>query len=106
MFVVSSQSPVKSLPELLKFIKDNPGKITYGTTGEGSPQQLATLLFAQTAGSRESHMRTRNENLPVNESSQQFVPRGYRRSRVDVEGNTDLRMFQLDALGMNDVTPE
>ncbi len=50
VIVVSSQSPVKSLPELLKFIKDNPGKITYGTTGEGSPQQLATLLFAQTAG--------------------------------------------------------
>ena len=51
VYVVSSQSPVKSLPELLKFIKDNPGKITYGTTGEGSPQQLATLLFAQMAGS-------------------------------------------------------
>ena len=50
VFVVSTQSPVKSLPELFKFIKDNPGKITYGTTGEGSPQQLATLLFAQTAG--------------------------------------------------------
>jgi len=50
VIVVSAQSPVKSLPELLKFIKDNPGKITYGTTGEGSPQQLATLLFAQTAG--------------------------------------------------------
>src|SRR5207253_10880573 len=27
----------------------NPGKVTYGTTGEGSPQQLATLLFAQVA---------------------------------------------------------
>src|SRR5476649_2953589 len=50
VIVVSSQSPVKSLAELLKFVKDNPGKITYGTTGEGSPQQLATLLFAQTAG--------------------------------------------------------
>jgi len=50
VIAVSSQSPVKSLPELLKHIKDNPGKITYGTTGEGSPQQLATLLFAQTAG--------------------------------------------------------
>lgn len=50
VFVVSSQSPVKSLPELLKYIKNNPGKITYGTTGEGSPQQLATLLLAQTAG--------------------------------------------------------
>ena len=50
VIAVSSQSPVKSLPELLKYIKDNPAKITYGTTGEGSPQQLATLLFAQTAG--------------------------------------------------------
>ena len=50
VFAVSSQSPVKSLQELIKYIKDNPGKITYGTTGEGSPQQLATLLFAQMAG--------------------------------------------------------
>jgi len=50
VFVVSSQSPVKSLQELIKYIKDNAGKITYGTTGDGSPQQLATLLFAQTAG--------------------------------------------------------
>src|SRR5258708_18650951 len=50
VFVVSSQSPVKSLQELIQYIKDNAGKITYGTTGDGSPQQLATLLFAQTAG--------------------------------------------------------
>src|SRR6267143_2168058 len=49
VFVVSSQSPVKSLQELIKYIKDDAGKITYGTTGDGSPQQLATLLFAQTA---------------------------------------------------------
>jgi tripartite-type tricarboxylate transporter receptor subunit TctC len=50
VFVVSGQSPAKTLPDLLKFIKSNTGKITYGTTGLGSPQQLATLLFAQTAG--------------------------------------------------------
>ncbi len=50
VFVVSSQSSVKSLQELIKYIKDDAGKITYGTTGDGSPQQLATLLFAQTAG--------------------------------------------------------
>ena len=50
VFAVSSQSPVKSLQELVKTIRDNPGKISYGTTGEGSPQQLATLLFAQMAG--------------------------------------------------------
>src|SRR5215210_1797590 len=50
VFLVSAQSPVKSLPELLKFIRANPGKITYGATGPGSPQQLATLLLAQMAG--------------------------------------------------------
>lgn len=50
VFLVSAQSPVKSLPELLKYIRSNPGKITYGVTGPGSPQQLATLLLAQMAG--------------------------------------------------------
>src|SRR3982751_22469 len=50
VFLVSGQSPVKSLPELLKFIRANPGKITYGATGPGSPQQLATLLLAQMTG--------------------------------------------------------
>ena len=47
VIVVSAQSPVNSVAELFKFIRDNPGKISYGTTGPGSPQQLATLLLAQ-----------------------------------------------------------
>ncbi len=47
VIVVSAQSPVSSVAELFKFIRDNPGKISYGTTGPGSPQQLATLLLAQ-----------------------------------------------------------
>ncbi len=50
VFIVSGQSPLKTTGELLKFIKSNTGKVTYGTTGLGSPQQLATLLFAQAAG--------------------------------------------------------
>lgn len=50
VLVVSGQSQPKSLPELLKFIKANPGKITYGATGLGSPHQLATLLMAKVVG--------------------------------------------------------
>ena len=49
VFVVSAQSPVRTLEELLAHIRGNAGKITYGTTGQGSPQQLATLLLAQMA---------------------------------------------------------
>ena len=48
VFAVSAQSKIQSLAELVKFIRDNPGTATYGTTGQGSPQELATLLFAQT----------------------------------------------------------
>ena len=48
--VVSGQSQPKTLGELLKFVKANSGKVTYGTTGPGSPQQLATLLLAQVTG--------------------------------------------------------
>ena len=46
--VVSSQSPFQNLGDLLKFLRDNPAKVSYGTTGPGSPQQLSTLLLAQT----------------------------------------------------------
>jgi len=48
VFAVSAQSKIQSVAELVKFIRDNPGTVTYGTTGQGSPQELATLLFAQT----------------------------------------------------------
>jgi len=53
VFVVSSQSPINTIADLLKFVRDNPGKVTYGTTGDGSPQQLATLLLAQAMGLRD-----------------------------------------------------
>jgi len=47
VFVVSAHSPIQSLADLLKYARDNPGKVSYGTTGPGSPQLLATLLLAQ-----------------------------------------------------------
>ena len=47
VFVVSAQSPIKSIAELLKFVRENPGKASYATTGPGSPQLLATLLLVQ-----------------------------------------------------------
>lgn len=50
VLVVSGQSPLKSLPELLKFVRANPGKVTFGASGTGSPHELATLLMAQMAG--------------------------------------------------------
>lgn len=48
--MVSGQSQQKTLGELLTFVRANSGKVTYGTAGTGSPQQLATLLLAQLSG--------------------------------------------------------
>ena len=45
--VVSAQSPVQSFADLIDRALKSPQPLTYGTTGPGSPQQLATLLLAQ-----------------------------------------------------------
>jgi len=47
VIVVPMSSPIKSVPELLAHIRARGEAVSYGSTGQGSPQQLATLLLAQ-----------------------------------------------------------
>ncbi|MDB5847624.1 MAG: putative exported protein [Rhodoferax sp.] len=47
---IDPRLPIKSMAELIRYAKDNPGKLSFGHTGEGSSQQLATRLLAQKAG--------------------------------------------------------
>ena len=47
VIVVPMSSPIKSVPELLAHIRAKGEAVSYGSTGQGSPQQLATLLLAQ-----------------------------------------------------------
>ncbi len=49
-FVVPVASPIKSIKELVDFAKANPGKFTYGQTGNGTSPHLAVEQFAQAAG--------------------------------------------------------
>ena len=48
--VVQSESPIKSIKDLVDFAKANPGKFSYGSTGTGTSPHLAVEEFAQKAG--------------------------------------------------------
>jgi tripartite-type tricarboxylate transporter receptor subunit TctC len=53
--VVSSRLPVKTLDELVDYVKKKPG-VGYGSVGNGSSQHLAGALFEQIAGVQMTHV--------------------------------------------------
>ncbi len=55
-FCVHNDSPHKSLADVAKFAKANPGKITVGTTGVGSDDHLAMMFFEKTGGVKLTHV--------------------------------------------------
>jgi tripartite-type tricarboxylate transporter receptor subunit TctC len=55
-FSVHADTPIKSLAELVAYAKANPGKVTYGTTGIGSDDHLAALMFERAAGVKFTHV--------------------------------------------------
>ena len=56
MFAVSPKLPVKSFQEFLALAKSKPGELTYGTTGAGGTQHMATLRLEQLAGIEMLHV--------------------------------------------------
>jgi tripartite-type tricarboxylate transporter receptor subunit TctC len=49
LLVISPEIPSKTVPELIAYIKANPGKISYGSGGVGTTSHLAGELFKSTA---------------------------------------------------------
>ena len=60
---VNNDLPVKSLAELIAYAKANPGKLSYGTPGVGTPQHVAGELFCHLAGIKMEHIPYRGANL-------------------------------------------
>jgi tripartite-type tricarboxylate transporter receptor subunit TctC len=54
--VVRSDSPIKSIKDLVDYAKANPGKFTFGSTGNGTTPHLAVEEFAMKAGIQLQHV--------------------------------------------------
>lgn len=54
--VVRSDSPIKSIKDLVDYAKANPGKFTYGSPGTGTTPHLAVEEFAYRAGIKLQHV--------------------------------------------------
>jgi tripartite-type tricarboxylate transporter receptor subunit TctC len=56
VLVVNASLPVKNLKEFLDYVKKNPGRLSYGSAGQGSLTHLTMELFKQQIGSFMVHI--------------------------------------------------
>ena len=63
--LVRPDSPIKSLPDLLKTAREKPGALSYGSAGVGSIQHMTGELLASMAGVKFLHVPYRGESLAV-----------------------------------------
>jgi tripartite-type tricarboxylate transporter receptor subunit TctC len=61
--IVRPTAPYKTIPELIAYAKANPGKLSYGTPGVGTPQHIAGELFCFLAGIKMEHIPYRGANM-------------------------------------------
>lgn len=64
--MVRQDSPLRSLEQLLRDARANPGRFTYGSGGVGSANHLAGALFASLAGIELVHVPYRGVSQAVN----------------------------------------
>jgi tripartite-type tricarboxylate transporter receptor subunit TctC len=56
LVVVNPNLPVKSIQDLINYLKANPGKVSYGSTGSGTSTHLEAELFKKMAGVEIEHI--------------------------------------------------
>ena len=79
--VVRSDSPIKSIKDLVDYAKANPGKLTYGSTGNGTTPHLAVEEFAMKAGIKLQHVPFKG-----NSEGMQAILGGHIMSHSDATG--------------------
>jgi tripartite-type tricarboxylate transporter receptor subunit TctC len=64
---VHASVPIASIKELIAYDKANPGKLNYGSSGNGGSVHLATELLNQMAGTRMTHVPYKGQGPVLND---------------------------------------
>jgi tripartite-type tricarboxylate transporter receptor subunit TctC len=67
LLVVHPSVPANNVAEFVAYLKANPGKLNFGSAGNGSSQHIAGELFNSLAGARMMHIAYRGGALAVND---------------------------------------
>jgi tripartite-type tricarboxylate transporter receptor subunit TctC len=61
--IVRKELPVNSLAELIDYVKASPGKVTFGSQGNGATPHLTGMMFQGMTGTQMVHVPYRGETL-------------------------------------------
>jgi len=56
LVMVNPKLPISTIPELIAYMKANPGKARYGSTGVGAVVHMGTVMFESAAGVKGTHV--------------------------------------------------
>ena len=66
LLFVNPKIPAKSVTELIDYLKANPGKVNYGSSGIGTSSHLSAVMFAVATGTQMTHIPFRSTGEVVN----------------------------------------
>jgi len=66
LLFVNPKIPAKTVPELVAWLKANPGKVNYGSSGLGTSSHLSMVMFELATGTSMTHIPFRSTGEVVN----------------------------------------
>jgi tripartite-type tricarboxylate transporter receptor subunit TctC len=65
--ILRKELPANSLKEFIDYVKANPGKVSFGTQGNGATPHLTAMMFQTMTGTQMVHVPYRGETLVLND---------------------------------------
>jgi tripartite-type tricarboxylate transporter receptor subunit TctC len=66
LLFVNTKTPVRSVPELIDYLKANNGKTNYGSSGIGTSSHLSSVMFELATNTKMTHVPFRSTSEVVN----------------------------------------